>query len=183
MWCENPALDSIPDTGHTDVEIHWNRRAAMKPVWLLITVATAVLFGQPARAVDLKKIDRTIAKEPVYESRAPKYCLLVLGPEAKTRLWLVVDGKTLFVDRNGDGELTGPDKRVPLNPKSNVFETASRPQDRIQFSHLLVRVKDKGRMEINLTRKADLGYRKKWGKDELMEMAGLTAISFRNWMN
>ncbi len=57
-------------------------------------------------AVDLTKIDRTIAKEPAYQSEAVKYCLLVFGPEAKTRVWLVVDGDVLYVDRNGNGDLT-----------------------------------------------------------------------------
>jgi hypothetical protein len=156
----------------------------MKPTVLLAAVTAAILAASPARGADLAKIDRTIAKEPVYESKAPKYCLVVLGKEAKTRMWLVIDGKTLYVDRNGDGDLTAADNRVvPSKPKGNVFVTASRPGDKIQFSHLQVRVKDKGRMEISLTRKVDLPHRKKWGRDELMEMAGLTNISFREWMN
>jgi hypothetical protein len=41
----------------------------------------------PAMAADLSKIDRTLAKEPKYQSKA-KYCLLVFGPQAKTRVWL-----------------------------------------------------------------------------------------------
>jgi hypothetical protein len=52
----------------------------------------------PSFAVDLTKVDRTIVKEPSYKSK-PKYCLLVFGPEAKTRVWLVQDGDTLYVDR------------------------------------------------------------------------------------
>ena len=35
------------------------------------------------------KIDRSISKEPPYETKAPKYCLLVFGPQAKYRVWLV----------------------------------------------------------------------------------------------
>jgi hypothetical protein len=61
---------------------------------------------------DLRKIDRTIAREPAYESKAPRYALLVFGPEAKTRVWLVLDGETLYVDRNRDGDLTGKGERV-----------------------------------------------------------------------
>ncbi len=71
-------------------------------------VAALLLAGNTAVgawAADLTKIDRTIAKEPAYKSQ-PKYCLLVLGPEAKTRVWLVQDGDVLYVDRNGDGNLT-----------------------------------------------------------------------------
>jgi hypothetical protein len=70
---------------------------------------TALLFLgvrlAPASTVDLTKIDRTIAKEPVYKTN-PKYCLLVFGQGAKTRVWLVQDGDALYVDRNGDGDLT-----------------------------------------------------------------------------
>jgi hypothetical protein len=68
---------------------------------LLVVGSTAVT----ACGADLTKIDRTIAKEPAYQSK-PKYCLLVFGPEAKTRVWLVLDGDTLYVDRNGTGDLT-----------------------------------------------------------------------------
>jgi hypothetical protein len=59
----------------------------------------------PACAADLSKVDRTLEKEPKYAGQ-PKYCLLVFGAEAKHRVWLVQDGKTLYVDRNGDGDLT-----------------------------------------------------------------------------
>ena len=54
---------------------------------------------------DLTKVDRTIAKEPTYKTK-PKYGLVVFGPEAKTRVWLVLDGDVLYVDRNGNGDLT-----------------------------------------------------------------------------
>jgi hypothetical protein len=47
----------------------------------------------------------------------------VFGPEAKTRVWLVLDGDVLYVDRNGNGDLTEDGERVPL-PK---FEKAPHP--------------------------------------------------------
>jgi len=56
--------------------------------------------------VDLAQIDRTVGKEPAYRAQSPKYCLLLFGPEAKTRVWLVHDGDRLYVDRNGNGDLT-----------------------------------------------------------------------------
>jgi hypothetical protein len=65
----------------------------------------------PVAATDLSKIDRTIAKEPVYKSK-PRYCMLVFGPEAKTRVWLVLDGDVLYVDRNGNGDLTKAGAKV-----------------------------------------------------------------------
>ncbi len=77
----------------------------------------------PLAAADLTKIDRTIKKEPAYETKAPKYCLLVFGPEAKTRVWLVADGKVLYVDRNGSGDLTEEGKRVPeRKPLGDITE-------------------------------------------------------------
>jgi hypothetical protein len=81
-------------------------------IWMLgvcILLATASL----ATASDLRKIDRTIRKEPEYKGK-PQYALLVFGPEAKTRVWVVQDGETLYVDRNGDGDLTGKDERFTL---------------------------------------------------------------------
>src|SRR5262249_23533833 len=76
---------------------------------LLVVGDTAVT----AWGADLTKIDRTIAKEPAYQSK-PKYCLLVFGPEAKTRVWLVLEGDTLYVDRNGNGDLTEKGERFVL---------------------------------------------------------------------
>jgi hypothetical protein len=67
-----------------------------------------------AQAADLAQIDRSIRKEPAYRSNAPRYCLLVFGLEAQTHVWLVVDGDVLYVDRNGNGDLTDQGKQVPL---------------------------------------------------------------------
>src|SRR5437879_7519420 len=84
---------------------------------LLISAATFAWAG------DTVKINRSIAKEPVYQSKAPKYCLLTFGREGKTRVWLVFDsvpnplvpGKDkdyLYVDRNGNGDLTESGERI-----------------------------------------------------------------------
>ena len=53
-------------------------------VGLLAATATA--------GPDLARIDRVIRKEPGYQTKAPRYCLLAFGPEARTRVWLVLDG-------------------------------------------------------------------------------------------
>jgi hypothetical protein len=76
--------------------------------------ALAVLTGWAAAAgaADLTKIDRTIAREPAYKTRNPKYCLVVFGPEAKQRVWLVLDGDTLYVDKSGDGDFTHGTERL-----------------------------------------------------------------------
>lgn len=83
----------------------------MRACPLYLGVAYLILCALPAPAADLAKIERAIGKEPKYQGK-PTYCLAVFGPEAKHRVWLVVDGTTLYVDRNGNGDLTDPDDRV-----------------------------------------------------------------------
>lgn len=80
------------------------RLTAMALAIVLATIA-------PVNAADLAKIDRTIAKEPVYKNK-PKYCLFVFGPEAAFRVWTVLDGDVLYVDRNGNGDLTDEDEKI-----------------------------------------------------------------------
>jgi hypothetical protein len=91
----------------------------------LLGSALLVLSSTTATAADLSKIDRTIAKEPAYQTKDVRYCLLVFGPDAKTRVWLVQDGDTLYVDRNGNGDLTEPGEKVPAakdaGPKENGY--------------------------------------------------------------
>jgi hypothetical protein len=76
-----------------------------------IVFGVLLAAGGPACAADLAKIDRTIKKEPKYAGQ-PRYCLLVFGAEAKNRVWLVQDGGTLYVDRNGNGDLSEADDKV-----------------------------------------------------------------------
>lgn len=64
-----------------------------------------------ARAADLAALPRTLAKEPTYAGK-PAYCLLVFGAEAKQRVWVVRDGDTVYIDRNGNGDLTEPGEKV-----------------------------------------------------------------------
>jgi hypothetical protein len=77
----------------------------------VITLCFLGLSASLVSAADLSDIPRKIGKEPKYQSQ-PKYCLLVFGPEAKTRVWLVQDGPVLYVDRNGNGDLTDEGERV-----------------------------------------------------------------------
>jgi hypothetical protein len=79
------------------------------------------LSSAAAAAVDLTNIERRIAREPAYQNK-PKYCLLVFGPEAKTRVWLVQDGATLYVDRNGNGDLTEADEKVAAEKNEDAEE-------------------------------------------------------------
>ena len=88
-------------------------------------VAACVLIGSSGRVIagdgpDLAKIERKIGKEPGYWSGRPLYGLYVFGPKAGTRIWTVLDRSwvsrgeydILYIDRNGDGDLTGPGERI-----------------------------------------------------------------------
>src|SRR5882672_3336831 len=86
----------------------------MKPVPFMLSLFSLTWLAHPAGSADLTKIHRTIAKEPKYASQ-PYYALLVFGPEAAKRVWLVLDGDVLYVDRNCNGDLTEKDKRVALD--------------------------------------------------------------------
>jgi hypothetical protein len=88
-------------------------------VWL---VCACLLFASSSWAADLTRIERRIAREPVYQSK-PLYCLALLGHDARTRVWMVLDGERLYVDKNCNGDLTddGPPaeiKGVGIDPSS-----------------------------------------------------------------
>ncbi len=78
----------------------------------VVAVLACVVSLESATAIDLTKVDRSLKKEPAYQSKSPGYCLLVIGSEAKTRVWLVLDGDVLYIDRNGNGDLTDKGERV-----------------------------------------------------------------------
>lgn len=75
----------------------------------IVLAAQAVPAQNPE--LDLSRIPRALVKEPAYHA-APRYCLLVMGPAAKSRVWLALDGTDLYVDRNRNGNLTDPGERV-----------------------------------------------------------------------
>src|ERR1044072_7148841 len=78
-------------------------------------------------AVDLRTIDRTILKEPAYRTAQPRHCLAVFGPKAEARVWMVLDGDTLFVDRNGNRDLTEAGEKVKCDPNL-------KGKDEVQFN-------------------------------------------------
>lgn len=105
---------------------------------LFLSALIAVAAGLPATATELKDIKRTILKEPAYQS-APRYCLLVFGPDADTCIWLVQDGQTLYVDHNGNGDLTEPGTRV--QSVNTTHFTVSRITERSGTVHKNLRVR------------------------------------------
>src|SRR5262249_6342905 len=90
--------------------------------WLGVGLGLVVplIVASAGEAPDLSKIDRRIAKEPVYVSKAPLYGLYVFGPKATTRVWAVFDKSSadkqdydvLYFDRNANGDLTESSKRI-----------------------------------------------------------------------
>jgi len=99
---------------------------------IVTTLYSAISFANKAHASTnvVSRFDRTIIKEPTYQS-TPKYCLLTLGNSGDVRVWMVEDGKRLFVDKNANGDLT--DDGPPIKP-SNVRDLGG---NRWQFEYLL----------------------------------------------
>jgi hypothetical protein len=85
---------------------------------LLAALSFVFFCAAPLSAVDLAQLEKKITKEPAYKSK-PKYCLLVFGPEAKTRVWLALDGDVLYVDRNGNSDLTEEGEKVAANKRDD----------------------------------------------------------------
>jgi hypothetical protein len=108
-----------------------------RPLWTAL--AWLALCMVPASAADLTKIDRSIGKEPAYQSKSPKYCLLVIGPEAKTRVWLVLEGDVLYVDRNGNGDLTEESERIVGEDGLFVTEDITEADGKTRHTHFRLR--------------------------------------------
>src|SRR5437762_14373344 len=108
----------------------------MKTFCLIFAIVTALCCAPPlADEADaspniLKDVRRTLIKEPKYES-TPKYCLIVLGSAGDVKVWMVEDGRRLFVDKNANGDLT--DDGPPIEP-SNVRKMDT---NRWDFGYLL----------------------------------------------
>ncbi len=85
-----------------------SRTAAMFVIGLLMT--NTAFAESPT-------INRKIGKEPIYQTKTPQYGLLAFGPEGKDRVWMVRDGETLYVDRNGNGDLTEPGEKIAADKR------------------------------------------------------------------
>ena len=108
--------------------------------WLAVSLSSAV-------AVDLHTVDRALLKEPAYRTAQPKYCLAVFGPNSPTRVWLVLDGDTLLIDRNGNLDLTEAGEAVKGQPRP-------KSPGEFQFEAGAITVKDgvlpKTRLEVSV---------------------------------
>lgn len=81
-----------------------------------------LLMGSTAWAADPPKVDRTLGKQPKFMGK-PTYAILAFGSEAQHRIWLIRDGDTLYVDRNGNGDLTEADEVVKRTAPKKGRET------------------------------------------------------------
>ena len=75
--------------------------------------------GAGTTKLALRENAMRLVKEPDYAS-TPMYSLLVFGENAQHQHWLVVDGKTVFLDRNGNGDLTEPEDQILLDEKATA---------------------------------------------------------------
>jgi len=87
-------------------------------------------IGQPSPDVDLSRIERTIAKEPAYATKTPLYAMIALGADASRRVWVVLDGDVLYLDRNANADLTDAEDRHPVKKISHGNQPAY-TEDRI----------------------------------------------------
>jgi hypothetical protein len=113
--------------------------------WLAILVVVLALLVSPAaKGADLAQIERRIDKEPAYSSKDVKYALVVFGERASTRVWLALDGDTLYADVNGNGDLTDAGERfAPVKEFSNPDEG--------QFYFLIPEIRDGERVHKDLS--------------------------------
>src|SRR5690242_13800761 len=74
-----------------------------RSILALVTLCSAILIAGLTRAStnETRHVDHTIIKEPAYQS-TPKYCLMTLGKSGAVKVWMVEDGKRLFVDKNAN---------------------------------------------------------------------------------
>jgi hypothetical protein len=123
--------------------------------WLTVTMAC------PADELpDLGKLDRTIRKQPTYTAKQPLYGLLVFGPKADKRVWIVLDKSkpdadhydVLYVDRNADGDLTASDERLVAKQEggNSIFTLAKFSDPALDTEHtdFSVRVSGKERPDV-----------------------------------
>lgn len=122
-------------------------------------ILVSLAFGvSAAPAPDLAHVDRHLGKQPRYVCDRPLYGLFVLGPTARTRVWVVLDKSSrnqpdydvAWVDRNANGDLTDQGERFAVKrPDSDTGllglltrtlsgSSASSGQDRRAGQHEMV---------------------------------------------
>ena len=85
-------------------------------------------------------------KEPKYAGK-PVYAAIAFGPTPADKVWLALDGDTLYVDRTGPGDLTAAGSKVPAE-----LPRHGRPRDDADgYNFLVGGVTVNGRTHQNIT--------------------------------
>lgn len=84
---------------------------------VLPTAGAAAEEAKWVRILEQVKGEYRLRKEPAYRGPA-QYCLFLLGRDAKVRMWLVSDGSVMYVDRNGNGDITEPAEAIPFKKEA-----------------------------------------------------------------
>jgi hypothetical protein len=100
------------------------RPLGLEPTPLLLYMAPKA--GSPLSGYPLRK-------EPTYKTK-PQYALVVFGLEGKTKQWIVLDGEILYVDRDGNGNLTEKGKRFEPSAFKDVPISEPRPNGPVERS-------------------------------------------------
>jgi hypothetical protein len=110
---------------------HAQRLPRLLGSWLALLATVSFAADNPLAA-----IERRIVKQPSYES-TPQNLMLALGPGARTHVWLVEDGRKLYVDRNANGDLT--DDGPPIEPSNvrSLGRVRDSQAERWDFDYLL----------------------------------------------
>jgi hypothetical protein len=120
-WAGEEQVKVRPDEVNRKYKFVWSANQASFTLTSTVAATNNPMAGREFRQVNdeatetavpaaLAMIDRAIKKEPKYTAE-PRYLLLAFGPEAKFRAWVVLDGTTLYVDHNGNGDLTDDGER------------------------------------------------------------------------
>jgi hypothetical protein len=167
--------------------------------WFLAVACSSLVplaaQGAPAAAgyveVDYTKVERTIAKAPDFV--APRYALFVLDLAGKFRVWMVADKSTrdakhhdvLYVDLNGNGDLTEPGER--FTGKYDAKAAAAGMGLTIRVGDIRVPGTDLVHTNflLSTTPKQDRGgfwFRMNWaGKHEVSGGYGLAGLDTTKW--
>lgn len=117
------------------------------------TLALLFLSATLTHAVDLSKIERTVKKHPFTKPEqrdSVGWVLLVFGEEAKTRMWVAVNGQTMAQDRNFDGDLT--DDKLNNATSNNTFELGpiTDPDTKVTYKNVRLRVHPRHEFSVHL---------------------------------
>ncbi|MSU80007.1 MAG: hypothetical protein EXS16_18195 [Gemmataceae bacterium] len=133
---------------------------------ILLATLVASSLNTPPPPVNLAAIDRVILMEPTYVGK-PRYALLVFGKDARTRIWIVRDDKSLYVDHNGNGDLTEPSERMDNQYGSfNIDQLVERNGTVHRDVYFHVASNDKFRIRLGQHRQGRTQY-VGWGRMEM----------------